>query len=988
MRKWKAGLALLAGLGAAASLFLALAANPATNVSRWPGPLDELRQHPWLWVGLLGGLTVVVAVALAWMQSAPPAVNDPSPPQPTAVPAWFVDRHQTREAVDEVCRGAGEVGITTSLSGAGGFGKTTLAIAVANHRRVQRRFRSRIYTVTIGRDVRGRSAVSAKVAQATKFITGDTTEFDDPHTAGAHLGRLLDARPRTLLVLDDVWEEEQLAPFLHGGRHCVRLVTTRNPKLLPPTARTIPVDQMSHTQAKAVLTHDLPPLRNDLVDNLLQVTGRWALLLRLTNRSIALQTETGADPAAAAGHILDQLRNHGPKAAVNPTADPTAWDLDDLDQRNEAVQASIEAATSLLPLGGAARFTELGIFAEDESIPVSVVVQLWHAADGLTEHQARALLAQLHRLSLISLDNTCEGGRISLHDVVRDYLRSELGTADLIRLNGLLTDAIAATLSPAQPLATTSPNPQHAWWQLQDGYLLDHLIDHLLAAERISTAEAVAGDVRWVEARLHQRGPTAPWADLARINSPHARLLAHSLIQSGHLLTPTNPPHALISVLHNRLDGHPHWHSQITARRHDPDLRPCLTNLWPLPDIFPPALQRTLTGDTGGIASVAVAPEGTWLATGSDDGTVRIWDWASGTRIASLTGHVSEVHSVVIAPDSSWFATTSYDGEVRVWDRASGACTATLDRSGPVTSVAIAPDSTWLATTSRGTGLRMWDQASGTDITVIGHAGMGPSVAIARDGAWFAITLMEGGVQLWDRASDACTATLTGHTSPVTSVAIAPDGTWLVTTDGRSVRIWDRASGTCTATLTGHAGPVTLVAIAPDSAWLVTTSYSREALIWDRASGTCTATLTGHTRRVESVAIAPDGTWLVTTDGRSVRIWDRASGTCTATLTGHTRRVESVAIAPDGTCLITTDGQSVRIWDREFASGTAAIPETVSVTSVAIAPDGAWLATAGDGRSVRIWDRASATCVRTLWSHIGPVLSVAIAADGAWLATT
>ncbi|MFE4688365.1 NB-ARC domain-containing protein, partial [Streptomyces sp. NPDC056721] len=695
MRKWKTGLVLLSGLSAVVALFLALAANPATNVARWPGPLDELRQHPWVWVGVLGALAAVVAVVLAWMQSNPPAVaNDPSPPPLPAVPAWFVDRHQTREAVDEVCRGAGEVGITTSLSGAGGFGKTTLAIAVANHWRVQRQFRSRIYTVTIGRDVRGRSAVAAKVAQATKFITGDSTEFDDPHTAGAHLGRLLDARPRTLLVLDDVWEEEQLAPFLHGGRHCVRLVTTRNPKLLPSGAGSIQVDQMSHTQAKAVLTHGVPPLREDLVDDLLQVTGRWALLLRLTNRSIALQTETGADAAAAAGQILDQLRSHGPQAAGNPTAAPTAWDLDDPDQRNQAVQASIEAATSLLPTGGAARFTELGIFAEDESIPVSVVAQLWQATDGLTEYQARALLAQLRRLSLISLDNTYDGGRINLHDVVRDYLRSELGTANLALLNGLLIDAIAATLSPAQPLATTAPAPRYAWWQLQDGYLLDHLIEHFLAAGRTSSAEAVASDVRWVEARLHQRGPTAPWTDLTRIGTPHSRPLARSLVQAAHLLTSTEPHHALTGVLHNRLETHPHWQPQITARRHDPALRPFLANQWPPPDTPNPALQRTLSDPHLNMVNlVAIASDGTWLAaTGSWDGTVRIWDPATGTCTATLTGHTSGVTAVAIAPDGTWLATGSFDGTVRIWDPATGTCTATLTgHTSGVTAVAIAP---------------------------------------------------------------------------------------------------------------------------------------------------------------------------------------------------------------------------------------------------------------------------------------------------------
>ncbi|WP_405443929.1 hypothetical protein OG373_04160 [Streptomyces avidinii] len=57
-----------------------------------------------------------------------------------------------------------------------------------------------------------------------------------------------------MLVLDDVWEAEQLDPFLTGGRRCVRLVTTRNPALLPHSAQRIPVDQMSPEQARPVLT--------------------------------------------------------------------------------------------------------------------------------------------------------------------------------------------------------------------------------------------------------------------------------------------------------------------------------------------------------------------------------------------------------------------------------------------------------------------------------------------------------------------------------------------------------------------------------------------------------------------------------------------------------------------------------------------------------------------------------------------------------------
>ncbi|WP_327379188.1 NB-ARC domain-containing protein [Streptomyces sp. NBC_01212] len=199
------------------------------------------------------GVAAMALAAVAAFSGRPTVDEDPPPPGAPTVPAWVVDREESHRAVAAVCAPeAADVGITTSLEGAGGFGKSTLATLVCSDRRVRRRFRGRVYTVTVGRDVRGRAAIAAKVAEATVFITGDTTAFDDPDRAGDHLWRLLSRRPRTLLVLDDVWEPDQLAPFLRGGRNCVRLVTTRVPAVLPPGSARVRVDEMSPAQAWAV----------------------------------------------------------------------------------------------------------------------------------------------------------------------------------------------------------------------------------------------------------------------------------------------------------------------------------------------------------------------------------------------------------------------------------------------------------------------------------------------------------------------------------------------------------------------------------------------------------------------------------------------------------------------------------------------------------------------------------------------------------------
>ena len=68
----------------------------------------------------------------------------------------------------------------------------------------------------------------AKVNDLIMRISNENATFSDPELAGEQLGSLLETGPQRLLVLDDVWDLDQLAPFTVGGRRCTRLVTTRS----------------------------------------------------------------------------------------------------------------------------------------------------------------------------------------------------------------------------------------------------------------------------------------------------------------------------------------------------------------------------------------------------------------------------------------------------------------------------------------------------------------------------------------------------------------------------------------------------------------------------------------------------------------------------------------------------------------------------------------------------------------------------------------
>ncbi len=161
----------------------------------------------------------------------------------------------------------------------------------------------------------------------------------------------------------------------------------------------------------------------------------------------------------------------------------------------------------------------------------------------------------------------------------------------------------------------------------------EHLIEHLLAAGRAAEAEELAADLRWAGARLQLSGPAGPYADLARIGTPRAQRLARVLGQAAHLLAPADPPHSLIDILYSRVSYDPDWGAQAQALAASRKL-PALISKWPLPDLPDPALRRVLTGRAGRVNAVAIAPDGTWLAT-ADGGSVRIWDPATaGIRAA------------------------------------------------------------------------------------------------------------------------------------------------------------------------------------------------------------------------------------------------------------------------------------------------------------------------------------------------------------------
>jgi eukaryotic-like serine/threonine-protein kinase len=439
----------------------------------------------------------------------------------------------------------------------------------------------------------------------------------------------------------------------------------------------------------------------------------------------------------------------------------------------------------------------------------------------------------------------------------------------------------------------------------------------------------------------------------------------------------------------------------------------------------------TLNGHTATVMSVAFSPDGQRVASGSFDGTARIWDSATGKEL--LTLDAGQVQSLAFSPDGQRLATGSGTG-IRIWDSRTGKQLISPEE-GAVTSVAFSPDGQRLASgidTATVGMVKIWDSATGKELLGFDASAPVSSVAFSPDGRRLASGSLDKTVKVWDSSTGKELFSLKGHAGQVSSVAFSPDGQRLASAGGDAM-IWDTASGKRLLDL--QHGGFESVTFSSDGTRLATGGNDKTVKIWDSATGKELFDLKGHGHNVMSVAFSPDGQRLASGSGdNTVKIWDSATSNQLFSLKGPTGEftypATSVAFSPDSQRLssetahgtvrildsatgkelfslkreagrvkgvLSPDGQRVaswshdgvvKIWDSATGKELLSLKGLdAGVTSMAFSPDCRLLASGSEDATVKIRDSATGKELFSLKGHAGPVMSAAFSPDGRRLAS-
>jgi WD40 repeat protein len=397
------------------------------------------------------------------------------------------------------------------------------------------------------------------------------------------------------------------------------------------------------------------------------------------------------------------------------------------------------------------------------------------------------------------------------------------------------------------------------------------------------------------------------------------------------------------------------------------------TRVWRTPG-WQPASPWLPHGDT--VTAMLPLRDGRWLATGTADGTVRVWNLARSEQLVSSIGGTPS-RSAEVSFDPEGRAILVGGGGWWQIDLPPGAYRGFKTGEPDARATALSPSGKLLAVgTSRGV-VRLVDLASGKDVRPPLEAGAKfvHDVRFSPDGRWFATRAAAGELEPGNWLGEARvfeTATgkqlakvMTGRSvldlGGVTCIAVCPEGRYLAAgavsvplgraTDAAfaEVRLVEPRTGATVRGFESRVGRAPMfVAFSPDRRRLAVVSalvpsLSGEISIWDYLEGKELFSPIRPAGRVADLAFDPEGKRLAVACGNEVQVWDVVEGRPLFRLP-HGEPLAAVRYSGGGRVLVGVAEREVATWDARTGEGPGpAVKHAAPLFTAGVSPDGRWL---------------------------------------------
>jgi WD40 repeat protein len=447
--------------------------------------------------------------------------------------------------------------------------------------------------------------------------------------------------------------------------------------------------------------------------------------------------------------------------------------------------------------------------------------------------------------------------------------------------------------------------------------------------------------------------------------------------------------------------------------------------------------RNRLEGHKARVLSVSLSPDGRLLASGSADGSIKLWEVATGKLINTIEEHFNAVLIVSFSPNGQLLAFASNsDNTVKLWDittnkeissfkgydsdkngnkgisfspegrllaYASGQTITLVDverraeikklvgHNGKVNGISFSPDGKMLASASFDGTVKLWNHTTGEVIDTLDEHRIGVfAVSFSPDGKMLASGAEHGGIKLWNLANLKSKPYDLSASGRVTNLSFSPNGQLFASGFNNDIQRWDVARREEIKPLTGHSAFVNSVSL--HGQLLASASEDTTIKLWDVGRRKEINLLSGDSGSANSVSFSPNGRLLASAEDKTIKLWDIKEGKCIRTVQGHPFSIASITFSPSGKLLASASSDwTIKLWNVANGEQIAHLQgHTLWLASVSFSPNERLLASASWDDTVKLWDIADPKKPKEVAipkEHRGDVFSVSFSPNGRLLAS-